>query len=94
MQERGESAEDLSAEDFRSANHALSSLNMLGFLCCRRYVSMRDAIALWGQTVVRAVDAAERTGFLALRDSQQAGTPVWPFLREFALIAQERSDLA
>ncbi|MEV6624391.1 hypothetical protein AB0M83_39695 [Amycolatopsis sp. NPDC051106] len=84
---------ELSAEDFRSANHALSSLNMLGFLCCRRYVSMRDSIALWGLTAVRVVAAAEKCGLLALRDTQQKGTPVWPYLREFALIAQERSDL-
>jgi hypothetical protein len=93
MRETGESPDALSAEDFRSANHALASMNMLGFLCCRRYVSTRDVIALWGQTVVRVVDAAEQTGFLALRDSQQEGTPVWPYLREFALIAQARSHL-
>ncbi|MBE8516911.1 hypothetical protein ILP97_05170 [Amycolatopsis sp. H6(2020)] len=93
LRETGESPEALSAEDFRSANHALSSLNMLGFLCCRRYVSMSDAIALWGLTVVRVVDASEETGFLALRDSQQEGTPVWPYLREFALIARARSHL-
>ncbi|MGW5701644.1 hypothetical protein [Amycolatopsis japonica] len=37
--------------------------------------------------------AAEETGFLALRDSQQEGTPVWPYLREFALIARSRSHL-
>ncbi|MFE5501377.1 hypothetical protein ACFQ73_02355 [Amycolatopsis japonica] len=93
LRETGGSPEALSAEDFRSANHALSSLNMLGFLCCRRYVSMSDAIALWGLTVVRVVAAAEETGFLALRDSQQEGTPVWPYLREFALIARSRSHL-
>ena len=93
LRETGESPEALSAEDFRSANHALSSLNMLGFLCCRRYISMSDAIALWGLTVVRVVDAAEQSGFLALRDSQQEGTPVWPYLREFALIARARPHL-
>lgn len=92
-QASGTPAGDLSAADFRSANHALSSLNMLGFLCCRRYVSMRDAIALWGLIAVRVVAAAEATGFFALRDSQQEGTPVSPYLRRFAQIAQHRSDL-
>jgi hypothetical protein len=84
MSERGTAPADLPPEDFLAANHALAALNILGFLYCRRYVSRRDCIALWGQTTARVVTAAEASSFLALRDSQQNGVRVWPYLRTFA----------
>ncbi len=92
--ERSQPPEDLPDEDHRAANHALSVLDLMGFLYCKRYIPRRDAMALWARTAVRLVDAAEASGFLALRDAQN-GAPIWPYLRRFTADARsyiERSQ--
>ena len=82
MKEHGRTPVDLSPEEFLSANHALASLDMLGYLFTKRYIPRKDATALWGATTLRAYRAAEESGFIALRDTQN-GIPIWPYLRQF-----------
>lgn len=48
MHEQARSPDDLSAEEFRSVNHALASLNTIGFLFRKRYVPRSDVVDLVG----------------------------------------------
>ena len=91
MVERAETPHDLKADDFRDANHALSLLGMLGFIYCKRYIPRHDVLDLWALTATRVVDAAEKSGFLALRDAQN-GAPIWPYLRRFVDDARRHID--
>ncbi|WP_410791004.1 hypothetical protein [Kribbella sp. C-35] len=72
---------DESARD--TVNHALSTLNVLGFLYHRRYISRRDALSLWGPATLRVRRSAHISGFLAYRDGLEGGR-VWPFFRSFS----------
>jgi hypothetical protein len=92
MAEQGQPPDDLSDEDHRAANHALAVLDLMGFLYCKRYIPRRDAMDLWARTTTRLVNAAEISGFLALRDAQN-GAPIWPYLRRFAADARRRTHL-
>ncbi|HEX5401197.1 MAG TPA: hypothetical protein VFX16_02720 [Pseudonocardiaceae bacterium] len=83
MHEEGRRADDLTPDEFLAVNHALASLDMLGYLFSRRYVSRRDVVSLWGTTALRACQAAQDTGLLAMRDAQNR-LPVWPYLRDLA----------
>jgi hypothetical protein len=85
--ERNQGPDDLTAEEFRDANHSLSLLGMLGFLFCKRYIPRHDVLDLWALTAVRVFDAAEKSGFLALRDAQN-GAPPWPYLHPFVTDAR------
>jgi hypothetical protein len=87
MYEQKRSPEDLSSEEFGSVNHALSALNMLGYLFDKSYIPRSDVLALWGLVTARARRAADQTGFLALRDSQNR-EPIWPYLRSLAGIIE------
>lgn len=86
--ERNQTPENLTVEEFRDANHALSLLGMLGFIYCKRYIPRQDVLDLWALTTMRVVDAAEKSGFLALRDAQN-GAPIWPYLRRFVEDARQ-----
>jgi hypothetical protein len=83
MYEQKRSPDDLTSNEFNSINYALSAYNMLGYLFHEKYISRSDIIALWGLPAARARRAAERTGFLALRDLQNR-EPIWPYLRELS----------
>jgi len=85
--------EELSDEEHRSANHALSVFNVIGYMYCRRYVPRRDLLELWDLTSVRLFDAAERSGFLAMRDAQN-GAPIWPYFRPFVADARKHAPLS
>lgn len=73
----------LGSDKFRSINHAVSYMDVMGYLFFRGYIPRRDAHALWGITVARVQYAAEGTRFLALRD-RLYGQEIWPHLRHFA----------
>lgn len=85
--------ESLSYEDHRAVNHALSIFNVIGFLYCKRYVPRRDLMDLWAITGTRLFDAAERSGFLALRDSQNR-VPIWPYFRRFVADARRFTPIS
>jgi hypothetical protein len=89
LYERRKPPESLSEDDHRAANHALSIFNVIGFLYSKRYVPRRDLIDLWALTGTRLFDAAEKTGFLAMRDAQN-GAPIWPYFRYFVADARRR----
>lgn len=72
---------DESARD--TVNHALSTLNVLGFLYHRRYISRRDALSLWGPATSRVRRSAHTAGVLAYRDGLEGGR-VWPYFRSFS----------
>lgn len=75
--------EEIELEEFRIINHAVASLDFMGYLFYKGYVSRRDAYALWGITTARVYHAATESGFLALRDNQ-FGNEIWPYFRHFA----------
>jgi hypothetical protein len=91
MGERGRRREDLAPDESEAVNHALASLDMLGYLFYRRLVPRPDVAALWGTTALRACRVAQDTGILAVRDEQN-GVPVWPFLRHLATWMDKRGD--
>lgn len=93
MCEHGRSPQDLSDAEFRSVNNALAWLEFMAMLAERRYIPRKDALASWGLTSMRTVEAAERSGFLALRDTQQ-GSTVWPYIRKFAATARQPQGVA
>jgi hypothetical protein len=89
LAETGQAFDDLDQPSRDCVNHALSMLNVLGFLYARRYVSRRDAMTLWGSATSRVCRSAENAGFLAFRDAQEDGR-VWPYFRDFSAIAEAR----
>jgi hypothetical protein len=93
MGEKGQAPDDLASEEFVAVNHALASLDMLGYLFYRRLVPRSDVVALWGATAMRACRVAEATGMLAMRDAQNL-MPVWPYLRYLAAWMDSHKDRA
>ena len=89
LREQGRLVEDLKEEEHDYANHALSTMNIIGFLYDRSYVPQKDAMQLWGRAAYRLCKAAEESGMLALRDGQE-GNRVWPYFRSFAATAERR----
>lgn len=83
MAEKGLSPTEWAADDFREINHAVASLDILGYLYERRYIARRDALDLWAPSVGRVFGVAESTGFLSYRRNQY-GRGNWPYLRSFA----------
>jgi hypothetical protein len=82
LKEKETKASLWSDEDVEVINGSLSQLNTLGYLYVHRHIPRSDARTLLGLTTRRALEAAEATGFIALRDAQQ-GEPVWPYIRKF-----------
>jgi hypothetical protein len=80
---------ELDQDDVDCVNHALASLNILGFLYGRGYIPRRDALDLWGVPAARAWKAAHETGMFDRRDGQE-GRPVWPHFRAFACKARNK----
>src|SRR5262245_17029268 len=76
-------------EQFRLASHALASMDLMGYLIYRRYVSRKDAIALWGVAIVRVHHAASESGYLAYRD-EHIGTPDMALYAPYRRLDRER----
>jgi hypothetical protein len=93
LYEQNQPPESLSGEDHRAVNHALSIFNVIGFLYCKRYVPRRDLMDLWALTATRLFDAAEKSGFLAVRDAQN-GDPIWPYFRRFVADARRYKPMS
>ena len=93
MGEQDKTPNDLAPDEFVAVNHALASLDMLGYLFYRRLVPRSDVIALWGVTAMRACQVAEATGMLAMRDEQNR-MRVWPYLRYLAAWMDRHQDRA
>ncbi|HWC83878.1 MAG TPA: hypothetical protein VG756_28300 [Pseudonocardiaceae bacterium] len=91
MGEKGQRPEDLAPDEFVIVNHALASLDMLGYLFYRRLVPRRDVVAMWGTTAMRACRVAQDTGLLTMRDTQNQ-MRVWPYLRYLAAWMDARKD--
>ena len=81
MKEKQISVKDLSNDEYVLINNALASLNLLAIYYQRGYVRRKDVLELWALPVVRALLAGE--AFLAHRDAEQGGVPIWQQLREF-----------
>jgi hypothetical protein len=77
------------SQDMRTANHAMSWLEVMSYLHNKRYIPQRDSFAIWGVTAVRTFKAAEQSGFIAFRDAQH-GQTLWPQLRKFILAAEAK----
>jgi hypothetical protein len=80
VHEAGTRPSELSDEQMRVINHAVASLDVMCYLMYRKYVPVRDAVALWGVAMVRAHHAAEESGYFKFRDDQ-IGMPIWRHLR-------------
>ncbi|MFG1815336.1 hypothetical protein ACGFIF_16325 [Kribbella sp. NPDC049174] len=87
LAESGTSYESLDESSRDCVNHALSTLNVLGFLYERRYVPRHDSLLLWGPAASRARRSAQICGFLDYWDKKSEG-PVAPYLRKFAAAAE------
>jgi hypothetical protein len=90
LAESGRSYETLDESSRDSVNHAFSTLNVLGYLYERRYVSRQDALLLWGPAASRARRSAQICGFMDYRQSKSE-EPVWPYFKRF-VTAAERLD--
>ncbi|WP_018544371.1 hypothetical protein [Streptomyces sp. LaPpAH-108] len=74
--------EDLSEEEYASANRALSSFDVAGLYCHKRYVREKDVLELWAPSLVKMKYAGAL--FLQHRDSLWRGIPTWPHYRRLA----------
>jgi hypothetical protein len=67
------SVEQLSPEDYRDINGAISALSLLGLYVENGYVSERDALEAWSATIARAWEAAKP--FIAHRETREGYNP-------------------
>ncbi len=81
--DRRQSFDSLDIERQSQINHALSSLNIVGYLRERRKIPSRDAIDLIGSVAYRLDVAATEIGYSTYRENL-TGKPAWPSLRRFA----------
>jgi hypothetical protein len=81
MKEKQISVNDLSEDEYVLINNALASLNLLAIYYQRGYVRRKDVLGLWALPVARALLAGD--AFLAHRDAEQGGVPIWQQLRDF-----------
>ncbi|QBJ92227.1 hypothetical protein D0Z67_19310 [Streptomyces seoulensis] len=82
MQERGVGVEELSGEEYAVINRALAAFDVVGLYCHKGYVNEKDVLELWAVPLVRLKYAG--AVFLAYRDGQTAGLPIWPRFRSLA----------
>lgn len=96
LHELAESSRSYEALDESSrdcVNHALSTLNVLGYLYKRRYVSRKDTLLLWGPAASRARRSAQICGYMEYRQTK-AEEPLWPYFKQFVEAAERTSDRA
>lgn len=84
---RSGQVQDLSREDYTSANRALAMFDIAGLYCHKKYVSEAEILELWAAPLVRMKYAAEP--FMRHRDAFSPGVPVWPHYRRLADHAEE-----
>jgi len=87
LHSRSGRVEDLSPEDYASANRALAVFDVAGLYCHKKYVREKEFLELWDLPLVKMKYAAEP--FVRHRDAFQPGTPVWPHYRRLADHAEE-----